>query len=142
MRAALAKYQEAGVATVVFGNIFLEDVRRYREEKLLLAGMRGAFPLWHRDSKVLAHRFIDLGFRAVLCCVDTTALGQEFAGRLYDQQLLADLPPGADPCGENGEFHSFVYDGPSFAGPVAYTPGERVFRDNRFCYRDLLPAGK
>src|SRR5262245_52894502 len=102
MRAALARHRDAGVTAVVCGDIFLEDVRRYREEKLFTVGLKGLFPLWGRDSAGLARRFIDLGFRAVLCCIDTRALDRAFAGRVYDARLLAELPAGADPCGENG----------------------------------------
>ena len=140
MRAALERHRQAGVSTVICGDIFLEDVRRYREERLFTVGLQGAFPLWHRPSTELARQFLALGFRAILCCVDTTVLDAGFAGRLYDERLLADLPPGVDPCGENGEFHSFVFDGPTFKSPVECTAGERVLRDNRFCFCDLLPA--
>jgi uncharacterized protein (TIGR00290 family) len=140
MRTALETYRRAGVTHVICGDIFLEDVRRYREERLLAPlGLTGVFPLWRRDPAELARRFIALGFRAVLCCVDTTFVGLEWAGRVYDQTLLAELPPGVDPCGENGEFHSFVFDGPGFACPVGYRLGERLLRDNRFGYCDLLP---
>jgi uncharacterized protein (TIGR00290 family) len=142
MLAALRQYQAEGVGTVICGDIFLEDVRRYREERLFRGGLRGAFPLWGCDQRELAGRFLALGFRAVLCCVDTAALAPEFAGRLYDRELLADLPPGVDPCGENGEFHTFVFDGPGFARPVAFTLGEYTLRDDRFGYRDLLPIGE
>lgn len=140
MRAALARWRATGVAHVICGDIFLEDVRRYREERLLRDGLMGVFPLWQRDSWELAHRFLHLGFRAVLCCVDTHILDGSFAGRLYDKTLLADLPAMADPCGENGEFHTFVFDGPNFAGPVPYILGEYTLRDERFGYRDLLPV--
>jgi diphthamide synthase (EF-2-diphthine--ammonia ligase) len=141
MKAALARYRQAGVSVAVCGDIFLEDVRRYREDRLFTQGLRGAFPLWKRDTADLAQRFLTLGFQAVLCCVDTTALGQGFAGRLYDHRLLADLPAAVDPCGENGEFHTFVFDGPTFSRPIEYTTGEHVLRDDRFCYCDLLPRG-
>jgi uncharacterized protein (TIGR00290 family) len=141
MRAALDRHRRAGVTAVVCGDIFLQDVRRYREERLFTVGVRGVFPLWGRDTGKLARAFIDLGFRAVLCCVDTKALDARFAGRAYDGRLLAELPPAVDPCGENGEFHSFVSAGPNFAGPVAYTTGEGVLRDDRFYFCDLLPAG-
>jgi uncharacterized protein (TIGR00290 family) len=137
MRAALQRYRERGVTSVICGDIFLEDVRRYREERLFRDGLQGVFPLWKRDSAELARHFIALGFHAVLCCVDTHVLGREFAGRLFDRQLLADLPPGVDPCGENGEFHSFVFAGPNLAHPVAYGAGECVLRGGRFCYCDL-----
>jgi uncharacterized protein (TIGR00290 family) len=140
MGAALARHRAGGVTSVLCGDIFLEEVRRYREERLFAAsGLTGAFPLWGRDTRALARRFLDLGFRAVLCCVDTSVLPLEYAGRPYDEALLADLPPGADPCGENGEFHTFVFEGPGFSRPVALTPGERVLRDGRFGYCDLLP---
>jgi uncharacterized protein (TIGR00290 family) len=140
MRAALVRYEAAGVTSVICGDIFLEDVRRYREEKLFTAGLKGRFPLWGEEPRALADRFLALGFRAVLCCVDTRALAPAFAGRLYDADLLRELPPGVDPCGENGEFHTFVFDGPPFARPVAYRAGECVLRDDRFYYCDLLPA--
>jgi len=139
MRIGLDKYRTAGVLFVVCGDIFLEDVRQYREERLFTNGLKGVFPLWGRDTTELAHRFIDLGFQAVLCCIDTHSLDQGFAGRLYNREMLADLPPTVDPCGENGEFHSFVFDGPNMASRVWCRVGERVLRDNRFCYCDLLP---
>lgn len=141
MRTALNRYRAAGVSHVVCGDIFLEDVRRYREERLFGNGLTGVFPLWHRNSRELAHRFIDLGFRAVLCCIDTHALDERFAGRVYDESLLAELPATVDSCGENGEFHTFVFAGPSFARPVPYTLGEYALREGRFGYRDLL-AGR
>jgi uncharacterized protein (TIGR00290 family) len=140
MRAALARWRASGVSRVICGDIFLEDVRRYREERLLRDGLAGVFPLWQRDSRELAHHFIHLGFRAVLCCVDTHVLDGGFAGRIYDESLLADLPAKVDPCGENGEFHTFVFAGPNFAQAVPYTLGEFTLRDERFGYRDLLPA--
>jgi uncharacterized protein (TIGR00290 family) len=141
MRQALERHRLASVSTVICGDIFLEDVRRYREARLLgPAGMLGAFPLWHRDSRTLARSFIDSGFKARLCCVDLQALDRSFAGREYDDSLIADLPDGVDPCGENGEFHSFVFDGPDFAIPVRCVTGETVLRHDRFFYCDLLPA--
>jgi uncharacterized protein (TIGR00290 family) len=140
MRAALARHRAAGVSRVICGDIFLEDVRRYREERLLGDGLTGVFPLWQRDSGALARQFIHLGFRAVLCCVDTNVLDERFAGRVYDEALLAEFPATVDPCGEKGEFHTFVFDGPNFAGPVPYTLGEYVLREERFGYRDLLPG--
>jgi uncharacterized protein (TIGR00290 family) len=138
MRAALARHREDGVSAVICGDIFLEDVRRYREEKLFTNGLQGVFPLWKRDTLELARRFLSLGFRAILCCVDTKVLDRGFAGRPYEQAMLAELPPHIDPCGENGEFHSFVFDGPNFRRSVHYTTGECVLRDNRFCFCDLL----
>ena len=138
MSAAFAEFRRQGVTTVVCGDIFLEDVRRYREAQLAAVGLTGFFPLWGRDSRELAGHFLALGFQAVLCCVDSQVLDASFAGRRYDESLLADLPTGADPCGERGEFHTFVFDGPGLAQPVAHRVGERVLRDNRFWYCDLL----
>jgi uncharacterized protein (TIGR00290 family) len=140
MREALTRHRTAGVSRVICGDIFLEDVRRYREERLFGDGLTGVFPLWHRDGRELAHHFIRLGFRAVLCCVDTHVLDERFAGRVYDETLLADLPATVDPCGENGEFHTFVFAGPNFTRPMSYSLGEYTLRDQRFGFRDLLPG--
>lgn len=137
MRVAFARHQEAGVAKVICGDIFLEDVRRYREERLFGAEAC-VFPLWKRDSSELARQFLELGFQAVVCCVDTQALEKEFAGRLYDAAFLRDLPARVDPCGENGEFHTFVFAGPLFASPVRFRRGECVLREGRFHYCDLV----
>ncbi len=138
--AALDRYRGIGVTAVVCGDIFLEDVRRYREEKLFTAGLKGVFPLWKRETTELASQFITLGFQCVLCCVNGNAVDQGFAGRLYNHDLLAKLPPGVDPCGENGEFHSFVFNGPNFARPIEYQIGDRTLRHDGFCFCDLLPA--
>jgi len=138
MRAVLEKYKEAGVTSVAFGDIFLEDLRRYREDNLANLGMKGIFPIWKKDSTELAHAFIDQGFRAVITCVDSQVLNKSFVGREFDKKFLGDLPPTVDPCGENGEFHSFVYDGPIFKKRIAYTKGDIVLRDNRFYYCDIL----
>ena len=140
MDAALARAAEQWpeATSVVHGDLFLEDVRRYRETMLARRGLRGVFPLWGRDTRALAHEFVRLGYKGVLTCVDTQALGREFAGREFDDALLADLPPDVDPCGENGEFHTFVYDGPLFAAPVVHARGDVVLRDDRFAYADLV----
>ena len=140
MGAALEAHIANGVSAVAFGDIFLEDLRADRTAKLAAVGLRAAFPLWKRDTTRLARRFIDLGFQAVITCADTEFLDASFAGRAYDDALLADLPPGVDPCGENGEFHSFVYDGPVFTRPVAHEIGRTVLRGNRFCFCDLTVA--
>jgi uncharacterized protein (TIGR00290 family) len=137
MKAALDQAYSEGVEAVICGDLFLEDVRRYREEKLLRPGT-GVFPLWGMPTRDLARQFLSLGFRATLCCVDTQTLDGSFAGRRYDETLLADLPAHVDPCGENGEFHTFVHDGPSFGRPVALRCGERVLRDGRFMYCELF----
>lgn len=139
MREALTAYLAAGITAAAFGDLFLEEVKQYREEKLLSVGLKGVFPLWLRDTTQLAKSFISRGFKAVITCVDTQVLPQDFVGREYDEQFLADLPPGVDPCGENGEFHSFVYDGPIFQHPVRFTLGEKVLKNNRFYFCDLLP---
>jgi uncharacterized protein (TIGR00290 family) len=130
-------YKARGIYTVGFGDLFLADLRAWREANLAKAEMRAIFPLWQRDTAKLAREVIALGFRAYLSCVEGK-VGPGFVGRAFDQSLLDDLPPGIDPCGENGEFHSFVYDGPIFKKPVAVTVGEIVIRDGRF-YADLLP---
>jgi uncharacterized protein (TIGR00290 family) len=125
------------VAGIAFGDLFLEDVRAYRERALEGSGFAPLFPLWHLDTATLARHFIDEGYSARLVCVDTTQLDGEFAGRVFDEDLLADLPLSVDPCGENGEFHTFVWDGPTFRSPVSHRTGEKVLRDDRFMYCDL-----
>jgi uncharacterized protein (TIGR00290 family) len=125
---------------VVYGDIFLEWVREYRENNMSKLGMRGIFPLWGKDTGELARSFIELGFKSVITCVDTRVLDRRFLGRTYDRQLLAELPPGIDPAGENGEFHSFVFAGPVFKERIKYTLGEVVGRD-AFYFRDLLLKG-
>ena len=135
----LRSYRNRGILSVVFGDIFLEDVRKFRDDLLARIGMHGVYPLWKRDSKDLANHFIELGFKAVISVVDGNVLGKEFSGREYDKKLLADLPKGVDPCGENGEFHTFVYDGPIFSKPIPLARGEVVFRENRFWFTDLVP---
>ena len=139
MQATLAKFQQAGVSAVVFGDIFLEDVRRYREDNLSRIGMRAVFPIWGRDSAELARTFVDLGFKAIVTCVDSKVLGEKFAGRMIDDSFLAELPPNVDPCGENGEFHSFVFDGPIFRRRISLTVGQIVSRDS-FYFCELVPG--
>jgi uncharacterized protein (TIGR00290 family) len=136
---ALKRQRDSGVSYVMFGDIFLEDVRKYRERILTKAKMNGIFPLWKRDTQVLARQFINLGFKAIITSIDSTVLGKAFAGREYDEKFLSDLPANVDPCGENGEFHSFVYDGPLFRERIGFKKGEIVLRENRFYFCDLLP---
>lgn len=136
----LAYYKKQGVACVAFGDIFLEDLKKYREEKLSKIGLKGIFPIWKRDTTELAHTFIDMGFKAVITCVDSKALDKTFAGRPFNKQFLSQLPVHVDPCGENGEFHSFVYDGPIFSKRILYEKGEIVLRDNRYYFCDLTPV--
>ena len=133
----MARYKAQGVETVAFGDLFLEDLRAYRERNLAKANMRGIFPLWKRDTAQLAREVIALGFKSYLSCVEGK-VGPGFVGRPYDQDLLAALPAGIDPCGEYGEFHTFVYDGPIFRRPVTVSVGDIVIRDGRH-YADLLP---
>jgi uncharacterized protein (TIGR00290 family) len=137
MNDAMARAREDGVHDVVFGDLFLEDIRAYREAKLGPAGMRPHFPLWKRDTAALARAMIDAGLEAILTCVDPRVLDAKFAGRTFDAQLLADLPAGVDPCGENGEFHTFVYAGPMFRAPIPVERGEIVTRDG-FVFADVL----
>jgi uncharacterized protein (TIGR00290 family) len=135
---AFSEYRERGIDAVVFGDLFLEDVRAYREQFLARHGMRGLYPVWMRDTAEFVREFITLGFKAVVTCVSGEALDGSFTGRLIDEKFLAALPSHVDPCGENGEFHSFVFAGPSFREEVRFTVGERVFRDS-FWFCDLLP---
>jgi uncharacterized protein (TIGR00290 family) len=137
MRRVMASYKAKGVETVGFGDLFLEDLRAWREANLAKAGMRGVFPIWKRDTMIVAREMIRLGYKAYLSCVEGK-VGSGFVGRLYDEELLRALPLGIDPCGENGEFHSFVFDGPIFKRPVSVRVGEIVTRDGRY-YADLLP---
>lgn len=138
MRALLEKYKASGVNAVVFGDLFLEDVRKYREGNLARVAMGAIFPLWKRDTQELAKSFVSLGFRAITTCVDTQLLGKEFAGRELDELFFEDLPEQVDPCGENGEYHTFVYDGPIFRQAVRFRLGELVLREARFYYCDLI----
>jgi uncharacterized protein (TIGR00290 family) len=138
MKEALEIYFAQGVRRVAFGDIFLEDLRVYREKNLALVGMQAVFPIWKMHTCELAREFVRQGFRAITVCVDPRVLDLSFAGRELDDSFFADLPPGVDACGENGEFHTFVFDGPGFKNPIACRVGEKVIRDG-FCFCDLLP---
>ena len=138
MRQTLKKYQQQGIRSVAFGDLFLEDIRNYRETNLARIGMQALFPLWKKDTNALAARFIELGFQAIVVCIDPRSLDKSFAGRLVDADFVRSLPPHVDPCGENGEFHSFVFAGPLFQRPVRFTRGEVVLRDS-FWFCDLVP---
>ncbi|HET7371578.1 MAG TPA: ATP-binding protein [Gammaproteobacteria bacterium] len=140
MARELAALRNEGVKHVAFGDLYLADIRAYREKQLTSEGMHAVFPLWQQPTGDIARRFIARGYRAILTCVDTEAINAAFAGREYNARLLAELPQDCDPAGENGEFHTFVHDGPLFRQPVAVTVGESVLRDHRFQFRDLLPA--
>jgi len=139
MAEACRKAVAEGIDTVVFGDLFLEDVRAYREKQLQGSGLSPSFPLWGLDTGALAREMIAGGQRAIVTCVDPSKLPREFAGREFDSSLLQDLPDGIDPCGERGEFHSFVFASPAFSGPLDVRAGEVVERDG-FVFADLLPA--
>lgn len=141
MEEALRKFQDEGVRRVAFGDIFLEDLRVYREKNLARIGMTALFPIWKRDTRELVAEFQAEGFRAVTVCVDGKVLDRSFAGRELDERFFHKLPPCVDPCGENGEFHTFVFDGPIFREPVSCKTGEIVERDG-FFFCDLIPEGK
>jgi uncharacterized protein (TIGR00290 family) len=138
MSKVILEYKDNGILSFAFGDVFLQDLREYRERNLAKVGAKVIFPIWHRDTTELVRKFIDLGFKAYLTCVDGGKLGREFAGRPIDADLIRDLPDGVDPCGENGEYHSFVYDGPIFRRPLDLGVGEVVLRDVRY-FADLVP---
>lgn len=157
MRDAMANLIAEGYGYGVFGDIFLEDLKAYREEKLAEVGVQGLFPLWKQNTRALVLEFLDLGFKAITVCVNAKLLDSSFCGRIIDRGFLEDLPPEVDVCGENGEFHTFVFDGPIFSRPIDYTVGDKVLRgytpsedddvvspndhswDTSFWYCDLLP---
>jgi uncharacterized protein (TIGR00290 family) len=139
MEEALRMHYERGVRQVAFGDIFLEDLRVYREKNLARVGMTALFPIWKRDTRELIRYFHAQGFRSVAACIDGKVLPRGFAGRELDVAFFADLPAGVDPCGENGEFHTFVFDGPIFKNPVRFRTGDVVERDS-YLFCDLLPA--
>lgn len=134
----VATARNEGIESFAFGDLFLEDIRRYREAHLAGTGLTPLFPLWDRPTRELAEEMIAIGMRATLTCVDPRALGPAFAGRAFDTALLRELPPAVDPCGENGEFHTFVWDGPMMAGPVPVRTGQVTERDG-FVFADLRP---
>lgn len=152
MKKELQSYEKQEIRFAIFGDIFLEDLRKYREEQLAQVNLQGVFPLWKTDTRELIRAFLDAGFKAIVTCVNARLLDRSFAGREVDLDFIGDLPPGVDPCGENGEFHTFVYDGPFFDHPVCFTAGEvveRVYKstsseedpwDNRYYFCDLLPC--
>jgi len=136
----LASYKDDNISKVAFGDIFLVDLKKYREDNLSKVNMTALFPIWMRDTKKMSREFVGLGFKAVISCIDSNFLTKDFVGREYNDSFLDDLPNGVDPCGENGEFHSFVYDGPIFSKKINVDKGEVVLRDNRFWYCDLTLA--
>ena len=138
MAAAMKRAQEEGVTHVAFGDLFLEDIRRYREERLAACNISPVFPIWRRDTQSLAEEMLAAGLRAIITCVDPTRLSREFAGKIWDESLVRELTPGVDPCGENGEFHTFAFAGPMFSQSICIQPGEIVERDG-FVFADVLP---
>lgn len=149
MTALLTELKNNGATASVFGDIFLEDLRQYRESRLAEVGLKGLFPLWEIPTDRLVREFIDLGFKTIITCVNEQYLDKSFAGRIIDGSFLNDLPDNVDPCGENGEFHTFVFDAPFFKEPIPFDKGEVVYRkyaadnvdnkwDTGFWYCDLL----
>src|SRR3982751_184686 len=151
MTKTCALLKEHGFTDSVFGDIFLEDLKVYREQQLDKIGLRGVFPIWKKDTRELVKEFIEAGFKAVIVCVNSAFLDKSFCGRLIDDRFIHDLPVNVDPCGENGEYHSFVFDGPIFSKPVDFQFGEIVFKEYKapqptpssltqgFFFQDLLP---
>jgi uncharacterized protein (TIGR00290 family) len=139
MSRVLARAKGIGVTHVVFGDLFLEDLRKYREAKLGAIGMKAIFPLWHRDTSALAREMIESGLRATITTVDPRVLDRSFAGRSFDEAFIGDLPAYVDRCGENGEFHSFAWSGPMFERPISIEVGEVVERDG-FVFADVRPS--
>jgi uncharacterized protein (TIGR00290 family) len=138
MAESFSTCRERGIDKIAFGDLFLEDIKAYRDQFLARHGMTGVYPIWKRDTAALIRQFIAEGFKTIVVCVDPKQLDSSFAGRVIDQDFLKDLPPHVDPCGENGEFHTFVYDGPIFRAPVTFSRGEVVCRD-LFWFCDLVP---
>ena len=139
MEAMLLELKAEGIEHVIFGDIFLEDLREYRENNLAKVGMKAVFPLWKRDTKELINQFLDLGFRTITCCVNDAFLGEKEVGVEIDAEFISSLPANVDPCGENGEFHTFCFDGPIFKSPIKFSIGEKVYRP---LPEGTLPAGE
>lgn len=141
MRDACLAYKAQGIHHMAFGDLFLEDIRAYRDKMLAQVGMTGIYPIWRLDTTQLARDFTQRGFKAILCCIDPKQIDPVFCGRDFDDHLLADLPKSCDPCGENGEFHTFVHDAPIFRAPIPCAKDQPVLRDN-FWFCDIFPARK
>lgn len=140
MKESLEKYIEKGISGVVFGDVYLEDLRIYRENKLKGIGLRAIFPLWRTKSQKIVQEFIEAGFKAIISCLDHKVLDKKFLGRDFNQGFVEELPSGVDPIGEKGEFHSFVYQAPIFRERILFEKGEILLRENGFWYCDLIPA--
>jgi len=141
MSSAMERARAEGVFHIVFGDLFLEDIRAYREKHLAACGMKAVFPLWRKDTRLLAKEMLESGLSAYITCVDPTKLDRSYAGRRFDAELLGELPREVDPCGENGEFHTFACAGPMFRRPLLINVGEIVERDG-FVFADLLPGAE
>ena len=137
MARAFSEYRAQATDSVMFGDLFLEDIKAYRDQFLARHKMKGLYPIWQRNTTDLIKEFIGLGFKAVVSCVDSKALDQSFTGKTIDEEFISSLPAHVDPCGENGEFHTFVYDGPNFSQPVEFSIGETTLREG-FWFRDLF----
>jgi uncharacterized protein (TIGR00290 family) len=129
MKENLRQLKNENYGHAIFGDIFLEDLKNYREQQLATVGLNAVFPIWKRNTVELVHEFIELGFKTILVCIKGDLLPKEFAGRIIDKEFLKDLPKNVDACGENGEFHSFVFDGPVFSKPVKFKKGEIVYKE-------------
>ena len=129
MLSTVSKLKSFGLTTAAFGDIFLEDLKTYRENQLSKQGIDAIFPLWKRNTKDLLHEFLDLGFKAIIVCTKASLLDESFAGRVLDKDFIKDLPPNVDPCGENGEFHTFCFDGPIFKNPISFEVGEKIYKE-------------
>jgi uncharacterized protein (TIGR00290 family) len=139
IKKTLNKFRRMGISSVAFGDVHLIDIRKCREKNLEKIGMKGIFPLWKRNSLDLANRFIELGFKSIITCVDSKTFDPNFLGRDFDEKFLSEIPSSVDPIGENGEFHSFVYEGPIFKEKISFKVGKIVIKNKRFYYIDLLP---
>jgi uncharacterized protein (TIGR00290 family) len=128
MNEVLQSFKEKGVTHVIYGDIFLEDLRKYRDDQLEKIGMKGVYPLWKNDTKELIHEFLSLGFKTITCCTNDAYLNEDRVGEIIDEDFIRSLPPDVDPCGENGEFHTFCFDGPLFRHPVHFTRGEKIYK--------------
>jgi uncharacterized protein (TIGR00290 family) len=155
VRENLLALKKENFTHAIFGDIFLEDLKAYREKQLATIGLTAVFPIWKRDSVELIHEFIDLGFKTILVCIKADLLPKEFAGRIIDREFLKDLPRTVDACGENGEFHTFVFDGPIFSKPIPFAKGDIVYKEYTgpktdenltttssfgFYFQDLIPV--
>jgi uncharacterized protein (TIGR00290 family) len=144
MEETLLKVKKKAVSHVIFGDIFLEDLRKYREENLARVDMQAVFPLWKQDTRQLVGEFLSLGFKTITCCVNDARLGEEHAGIVLNPEFISSLPPEVDPCGENGEFHTFAFEGPLFSKPIRFKTGEKIYKPVEVRATDIysLPASK